>query len=159
MATIYRFIVEQQQGNGGGGRKSDNATKKNAKDKTFTMLGSRGVEHNRKLRAINPVLNKATGGYWERGMRVGRAGLGLLKFKKTASGGVAFAGISSVAVAIIIAFALQTTMKYHRGILEKSERENKQNFKKLEVGQNAIHGSFQVTKNWWSGKKSYNENK
>ena len=160
MATIYRFIVEQQSGGrGGSGRKSEGTSKKSGKDKTFTILGTMGVEHNRKMRAINPVLNKATGGYWEKGMRLGRAGLGLVKFKETANGSLAFAGLSFTAIAIILSFIFQTTMKYHNKVIEQNEKANKQNYRKLETGQSAIHGSFEVTTNWWSGKRTYNENK
>lgn len=163
MATIYRFIVEQQAIRGSDGRKtvapSNKPTKKSAKEKEFTLMGSLGVEHNRKLRAINPLLNKATGGYWEKGMRLGRAGLGLVKFKQTASGGLAFAGFSAVAIAIIVSFAIQTTMKYHNKQIIEQEKVNKQNYRKLETGQNAIHGAFQVTTDWWSGKRKFNENK
>lgn len=157
MATIYRFIVEQQQGSSG--RKSDNTTKKSAKDKTFTLLSAKGgVEHNRKLRAINPVLNRVTGGYWEKGMRIGRAGMGLLKFKNK-DGRMAFAGFSWTAIAILISFALQTAMKYHKFLLKQGEQQNKQNYKKLETGENAIHSAFKVTTEWYSGKRTYNENR
>ena len=162
MATIYRFIVEQQQGRGSSGRKSascQTSTKKSAKEKSFTLLGTMGVEHNRKLRAINPLLNKATGGYWEKGMRLGRAGLGLVKFKNNGAGGLAFAGISWVAIAIIISYVIQTTMKYHNKQIQDNEKVNKQNYRKLETGQNAIHGAYETVTNWWSGKRTYNENK
>ena len=163
MATIYRFIVEQQQGRASSGRNSSgtgaSGSKKNAKEKTFTLMGTLGVEHNRKMRAINPLLNKATGGIWEKSMRIGRAGLGLVKFKNTASGGIAFAGISAVAIAIIVAFVLQTTMKYHNKQIQQNELVNKQNYRRLETGQSAIHNSFSLTTNWWSGKRTYNENK
>lgn len=159
MATIYRFIVEQQQVSGSSGRKSSGTTKKSAKDKTFTLMGTMGVEHNRKLRAINPVLNKATGGYWEKGMRLGRAGLGLLKFKKGADGSVVFGGISGVAIAIIISFLSQTLIKYHSRIIEQEEKVNKQNYRKLETGQSSIHSFYEVSTNLWTGKRTYNENK
>lgn len=163
MATIYRFIVEQQQAKGSSGRKSSgtgsSGKKKNAKEKTFTLMGSLGVEHNRKLRAINPLLNKATGGYWEKGMRLGRAGLGLIKFKDNGAGGLAFAGVSWVAIAIIISYIIQTTMKYHNMQIQQNEKVNKQNYRKMETGQMAVHSAYEVTTNWWSGKRTYNENK
>ena len=43
--------------------------------------------------------------------------------------------------------------------IQENEKVNKQNYRKLETGQNAIHGAFEVSTNWWSGKRSYNENK
>ena len=162
MATIYRFIVEQQQGKGSSGRKSSaggSGIKKSSKEREFTLMGTLGVEHNRKLRAINPLLNKATGGYWERGMRLGRAGLGLVKFKATSSGGIAFAGLSAVAIAIIISYVIQTTMKYHNKQIQENEKVNKQNYRKMETGQMSVHSAYKVTTNWWSGKRTYNENK
>ena len=159
MATIYRFVVEQQQGSGSSGRKSSGTTKKSAKDKTFTLMGTMGVEHNRKLRAINPVLNKATGGYWEKSMRLGRAGLGLLKFKKGEDGRFAYAGLSSVSLAIIISFALQSAMRLQHQVIQQNEKVNKQNFRKMETGESAIHSSFEVTTQWFTGKRTYNENK
>lgn len=162
MATVYRFIVEQQQGRASSGRKSasgETSIKKSAKGKTFTLLGTMGVEHNRKMRALNPLFNKATGGYAEKVMRLGRAGLGLIKFKDNGAGGLAFAGISGVAIAIIISYIIQTTMKYHNKLIQDNEKVNKQNYRKLETGQNAIHGAYETVTNWWSGKRTYNENK
>ena len=116
MATIYRFIVEQKTTSSGGqGRKSSSAnsglSKKTTakKGKWVSILGGEkgGVEHNRKMRAINPLLNKITNGYWEKGMRLGRAGLGLIK-TNTATGALAFSG---VAIAIIVSLVIQTVLK------------------------------------------------
>ena len=59
------------------------------------------------MRAINPLLNKMTGGYWEKGMRVGRAGLGLVQ-RNTETGKL---GVSGPAIAIIIALLIQTLLK------------------------------------------------
>ena len=107
MATIYRFIVEQKTTTTSSGRKSsaDSGVSKKTtakKGRWVSVLGGEkgGVEHNRKLRAINPLLNKATGGYWEKGMRIGRAGMGLVQ-RNTETGKL---GISGVAIAIIISF-------------------------------------------------------
>lgn len=165
MATIYRFIVEEGTAkSGSGGRKSGGSSKKKS-GKTITALsalgtgGKGGVEHNRKLRAINPLLNRVTGGYWEKGMRVGRAGLGLVKFKKMDNGSFAFAGLSTTAIAIIISFAIQTAMKHHAKLIERTEQENKRAYKRLETGVSAVHGNYSVTQDYWSGKISYNENK
>ena len=164
MATIYRFIVEQGKGGKSGGRNSgDESTKKTGK--TFTALqllgtGEKGgVEHNRKLRAINPLINKITYGYWEKGMRVGRAGLGLLRFKKTDAGGLAFAGLSQTAIAILIAFTIQTILKVHNYFIDMANRENKANFKSMENGTSAIHGQYQTSVNILNGRITYNQNK
>lgn len=164
MATIYRFIVEEGKGKGSGGRKSGGNSKKGTAKRynIFSMLGEGnkgGVEHNRKLRAINPLLNRATGGWFEKGMRLGRAGAGLVQFKKKPTGGYQFAGLSGTAIAIIIAFAIQMLLKWQSGEIQRANMENKQNFKRMETGRSAIHGNYSVANNVWNGKISYNENK
>ena len=110
MATIYRFIVEQKQARGGDGRQVKEPQVKSAakKGRNISIFGGEkgGVEHNRKMRAINPLLNRITGGVWEKGMRVGRAGMGLIT-KNTETGKL---GISGPAIAIIIAFIINTIM-------------------------------------------------
>ena len=165
MATIYRFIVEQGATKSAGGRTSgENSKKSTGKSTTLLkMLGSGGkggVEHNRKLRAINPLMNKMTGGYWERGMRIGRAGLGLVKFKKNASSGkMEFAGLSGPAIAIIISFLLQTMMKHHAKLIAKEQEKNKLNYKAMENGVGLVRGQYETSVNIWSGKISYNQNR
>lgn len=159
MATIYRFIVENKatKGSGSGSGGSKKGAGKKGKD-TFTLLNSMkgGVESNRKMRAINPVLNKITGGWWEKGTRLGRAGLGLIKFSKKTG---AIAGVSFVAIAIIISFALQEVMKYMKKQQEFNNKINANNFTMLENGVGAIHGEFAITRNAWNGRVSYNQNK
>ena len=160
MATIYRFIVENRtidssgRKSGSGGGKPKKAT---GKGKWTTLFGGDkgGVEHNRKLRAINPLLNRATGGWWEKGMRVGRAGGGLVKMN-TSTGGL---GISAVAVAIIVSFVIQQVLKLQRKQMEIADRNNTQNYKAMENGYSAIHGEYTLTRNYWDGYMTYNENK
>ena len=165
MATIYRFIVEQGTSAKSGGRTSgENSKKQTAKSTTLLKMmkgGEKGgVEHNRKMRAINPLLNKMTGGYWEKGMRVGRAGLGLVKFKKNANTGkMEYAGLSGPAIAIIIAFLLQTMMKHHAKLIAKEQERNKLNYKAMENGFGAVHGEYETNVNFWTGRTTYNENK
>lgn len=162
MATIYRFIVEQKGSAGGQGRKSGaTSSKKGAskgKVKTTTLLGSAkgGVEHNRYLRAVNPVLNRMTGGYWEKGMRLGRAGLGLVKFNAETG---AFAGLSGVAITIILSFILQTILQLQNKQRHEADKQNAQNFKMLENGVGAIHGQYEISVNMWNGRQTYNQNK
>jgi len=162
MATIYRFIVEQKASGGTGGRKSsaDSGISKKAtakKGRWVSILGGEkgGVEHNRKMRAINPLLNKMTGGYWEKGMRVGRAGLGLVQ-KNTETGQIGFSG---TAFAIIIAFVLQVIFKYQSKMRTIADEENKRNFKALENGVGAVHGDYEIVANMFSGRQTYNQNK
>lgn len=158
MATIYRFIIEERQGGRSSGRTTDRGTKGAAKKGRNVSLfgGSKGgVEHNRKLRAINPLINKATGGIWEQGMRVGRAGLGLVT-RNTETGKL---GISGPALAIIIAWAIQTTLKIQNKSIQRANKQNTQNFNQLENGYGAIHGAYDVTSSWWNGRITLNENK
>lgn len=161
MATIYRFIVEQKGSQTSSGRTPREPTSKGAGKKGRNVVslfgGSRGgVEHNRKMRAINPLLNKATGGWWEKGTRIGRAGLGLVQVDKETG---KFAGFSGVAVAILIAFVIQMIMREQQWEIRRAERINTQNFKQLENGLSAVHGAYKVSVNLWNGQYTYNENK
>ena len=164
MATIYRFIVEQKASGGSGDstkpRASKGAAKKGKNLPLFGFGGSKGgVEHNRKMRAINPILNKVTGGVWEKGMRLTRAGAGLVK-RNTETGKISLSGPS---IAIIVAFVLITVWN---GIAKWNAREranaaklNAQNFKAMENGSGTVHGAYSIAVNGWSGHISYNENK
>ena len=162
MATIYRFIVEQKTTSSGGRKSSKDSSgmsKKTTakKGRYVSVLGGEkgGVEHNRKLRAINPLLNKITGGYWEKGMRLGRAGMGLIQ-KNTETGDVRLSGTS---VAIIIALALQTIMKWQAKQITLADKRNAQNFKALENGIGSIHGEYDIAVNLGTGQRTFNENK
>ena len=158
MATIYRIIAEQGKGGSGGssgGRK--NTRKPKGAGKTPNLFGGSrgGVEHNRYMRAVNPVLNKMTNGYWEKGTRLGRAGLGLVQ-KNTETGQIRVSGVS---IAIIIALIITTLIKLQNKNLEWGRKRNEQNFKMLENGVNAVHGEYNISVNVMSGRRTYNENK
>lgn len=158
MATIYRFVIEQKVSQGGNGRKQNvGANKGSGKGKWVSLFGGEkgGVEHNRKMRAINPLLNKITGGAWEKGMRIGRAGAGLIT-KNTKTGAI---GISGPAIAIIISFIIQTVLKLQNIQIEKARKMNTQNYAQLENGISSIRGSYKVSVNLWNGRYTYNENK
>ena len=161
MATIYRFIVEQKNAQNGGRKSSGDSGLSNKstakKGRWVSVIGGEkgGVEHNRKMRAINPLINKMTGGYWEKGMRLGRAATGLVT-KNTETGKI---GLSGPAIAIIIAFIIQTVLKYQQKAIEKANKENAQNYKMLENGVGAIHGQYEISVNMWNGKLTYNQNK
>ena len=159
MATIYRFIVEQRAARGGDGRKPSEGGKKGAakKGRWVSVFGGEkgGVEHNRKLRAINPLINRATGGWWEKGMRIGRAGMGLIQ-KNTETGKY---GISGTSIAIIVAFVIQMLLKWQKTEMQKAQHMNEQNFKQLENGIGAIHGQYKVSTAFWTGRHTYNQNK
>lgn len=160
MATIYRFIVEQKVSSTGSGRTPRESTGKGAakKGRAVSLFGGEkgGVEHNRKLRAINPLINRMTGGWWEKGMRLGRAGLGLVQVdKKTGK----FAGFSASAIAIIVSFIITMLMKWQKTEMLNAQKMNAQNFKQLENGVGATHGQYKITANFWTGRHTYNQNK
>ena len=155
MATIYRFIVEQKTSGASGrkGAKGDEPDKKtpSKKGKNISLLGGSkgGVEHNRKMRAINPLLNKMTGGWWEKGTRVGRAGMGIIKT----------GGTSAVGWAIIIAFVIQLLLKWQAREREKATKMNTQNYKALEMGVGSVRGEYEISQNIFTGRITYNQNK
>lgn len=165
MATIYRFVIEQKasrgSGTGRGGKpRAEKGAAKKGKDLPLLWGGEKGgVEHNRKMRAINPILNKITGGVWEKGMRLTRAAGGLVK-RNTETGKISLGGPS---IAIIIAFVLITMWnmiaRLNQTDRANAEKLNAQNFKNLENGTSAVHGAYKVATNLWSGRVSYNENK
>lgn len=162
MATIYRFVVEQKT--------TQNSARKNNKESSGISKGSTakkgkwvsllnsdkgGVEANRKMRAINPLINKMTNGYWEKGTRLGRAGLGLVK-KNTETGKI---GLSGPAIAIIIAMVINAILKFQGKERELANQLNSQNFKMLESGNTAIRSDYDISVNMWNGRQTYNQNK
>ena len=160
MATIYRFVVEQKGRGGGGGKpRANKGAGKKGKDLPLFGGDKGGVEHNRKMRAINPILNKVTGGVWEKGMRLGRAAGGLVKVNSE-TGKITVGGPSiAIIIAMILITIWNTISKYNQQDRAIAEKTNTQNYVSLENGTGAIHGAYKVVTNYWSGKISYNENK
>ena len=159
MATIYEFIVKNQAtkgtGTGGDGKQGGGKSARNLFGSSFSGKKG-GVEANRKMRAINPVLNRMTGGWWEKGTRLGRAGVGLVRFNKSKGKWQ----VSGVGVAIIIAFVLQQVLQLQRKQQIEARKVNQNNFKKLESGgEGAISEAYGVSTNFWDGKITYNKNK
>ena len=161
MATIYRFVIEQKAQADSGGRKSTKSSKKASKGaakkgKSVSLFGGEkgGVEHNRKMRAINPLINKATGGAWEKGMRATRAVSGLIKEDKNGN-----IGIGGPALAILIQMVLLLLLKWQEFERDKATKQNEQNYKQLENGVGGIHGAYEVSTNIFTGRQTYNQNK
>ena len=160
MATIYRFIVEQKISQIGSGRNPSSGQGKGAakKGRSVSFFGGDkgGVEHNRKMRAINPLLNRMTGGMWEKGMRLTRAGIGMTKsIEKNGIKGI----FSGPALYIIVALVITMLMKWQDQERIKAEKANTQNYQQLENGVGAIHGQYKITTNFWTGRHTYNQNK
>ena len=161
MATIYKFLIEQRTVADSGGRKTtksgNKATKGAAKKgKSISIFGGEkgGVEHNRKMRAINPLINKATGGAWEKGMRTTRAIGGLIKEDKNGN-----IGIGGPALIILIQMVLLGLLKWQEFERDKATKMNEQNYKQLENGIGGIHGAYEVSTHILTGRQTYNQNK
>jgi hypothetical protein len=153
MATIYRFIVEARKatgvsydadGNpipakgagskGGGSLLAHNPSGKNRG----------GVEHNRYMRPINPLMNQLTGGWWEKGQRLGRAGAGVLDVAKTKGIGSALGSTGSL---IILQFAIMMAVQAFRDQQKKAKEENQANFLKIKSGQTTLSQDYKVSRN------------
>jgi hypothetical protein len=157
MATIYRFIVEARKATGvsfdadgnpipakGAGSKGGAS----GSGSGFNFGGSRGgVEHNRYMRPINPLMNRLTGGYWEKGQRVGRAIGALPESFRTKEGKFTAAGFGSTASLILIQFAIMEVDKMIREQMKKAKEENQANFLKIKSGQTTLSQDYKVSRN------------
>jgi hypothetical protein len=140
MATIYRFIVESV-GQSDAKKILENndvspdgeiIPKKGGGSKGGGSLLAHnrgGVEHNRYMRPINPLLNRMTGGYWEKSMRVGRA-VGQLPADFASKGMGALTGVASL---ILIQFAIMEFDKWFREQQRKAKEENQTNMLKQKI--------------------------
>jgi len=162
MATIYRFIVEAQKASGVQYDADGNViprkgagSKGGGSGRGFNLGGSRGgVEHNRYMRPINPLMNRLTGGYWEKGQRVGRAILGLPEAFKTQNGKIVGGGFTATASLILIQFAIMEVDKLIREQMKKAKEENQANYLKIVSGQTTIGQDYKVSRNIF-GKITY----
>jgi len=163
MATIYRFIVEARKATGVSYDADGNPIP--AKGAGFKGGGSLlahnptgrnrgGVEHNRYMRPINPLMNRLTGGYWEKGQRVGRALLALPESFKTKDGKFTMAGLGSTASLILMQFAIMEVDKMIREQIKKAKEENQANYLKIVSGQTTIGQDYKVSRNIF-GKITY----
>jgi hypothetical protein len=164
MATIYRFIVEARKATGvatdadgvviprkGAGSKGGAS----GSGSGFNFGGSRGgVEHNRYMRPINPLMNRLTGGWWEKGQRVGRAIGGLPEAFKTKDGKFTMGGFASTASLILIQFAIMEVDKLIREQMKKAKEENQANYLKIVSGQTTLGQDYKVSRNIF-GKITY----
>lgn len=159
MATIYRFIVEARKATGVSYDADGNPIP--AKGAGFKGGGSLlahnpsgrnrgGVEHNRYMRPINPLMNRWTGGYWEKGQRVGRAMMALPgEIEKKGLG-----AFGSVASLILMQFAIMEVDKMIREQMKKAKEENQANYLKILSGQTTIGQDYKVSRNIF-GKITY----
>lgn len=152
MATIYKFIVEARAGTQAQDVDGHSIAPKGAgsKGSTFTAHNRGGTEHNRYMRPINPLMNRATGGYWEKGLRAGRAMAQLPK--DIAKKGVG--AVTGVASLILIQLAIMEFDKWFREQQRKARDENRSNYLKITSGQTTIGQDYKVTRNIF-GKITY----
>ena len=164
MATIYRFIVEARQATGvttdadgvviprkGAGSKGGSS----GSGSGFNFGGSRGgVEHNRYMRPINPLMNQLTGGWWEKGQRLGRSAMSLPEAFKTKDGKFTAAGFGSTGALIILQFAIMMGVQAFREQQKKAKEENQSNFLKIKSGQTILGQDYKVSKDIF-GKITY----
>jgi hypothetical protein len=146
MATIYRFIVEEKQGNANTATTANGVAvpKNGAGNKGFNLGGMfGGTEHNRFMRPLNSVMNRVTGGVWERGVRITKAGANVIN--AGANGGLA--GIlGSVGFAIIVQFLVIEMMKMFDQEKKKAREENQSNFLKIKTGQTVLGPDYKINK-------------
>ena len=160
MATIYRFIVEARKATGvsydadgnpipvkGAGSKGGFSL--TAHNPTGKNRG--GVEHNRFMRPINPLMNQITGGWWEKGQRLGRAGLGVFDIGKKKGIGAALTSTGSL---IILQFAIMMAVQAFQDQQKKAKEENKANYLKIVSGQTTLGQDYKVSSNIF-GKITY----
>jgi hypothetical protein len=160
MATIYRFIVEARKATGvsydangnpipvkGAGSKGGFSL--TAHNPTGKNRG--GVEHNRYMRPLNPLLNQITGGWWEKGTRLGRASAGVLDVANKKGIGAA---LGSTGALIIMQFAIMMAVQAFREQQKKAKEENQSNFLKIKSGQTTLGQDYKVSKDIF-GKVTY----
>jgi len=137
MATVFKFIVEDKATKSIGKEVQVDANgvvlpKNGAGIQLASFTGSnKGVEHNRYLRAINPILNRYTGGMWEKGTRMYRAGVGVIDTAKHS--GLATAAIGVGAILIYQLIAIEAIKAIEKAIKAANEA-NHANFLKIKSG-------------------------
>ena len=159
MATIYRFLVEDMTGqqarqfdvNGNPVAVKGAGSKSGGGGRLFNFGGSRGgVEHNRYMRPINPLMNRWTGGWWEKGQRIARATGNVLSQVDGKGLGV----LASTGGLILLQFAIMELDKQFREQQKKAKEENQANYLKIVSGQTVLGQDYKVSRNIF-GKITY----
>ena len=147
MATIYEFIVRDQTKDG---KKLmvDNETgeviAKSSVAKEKPLSGSnKGVDHNRYMRAVNPLINRYVPAF-EKSVRGGRAIVGV--FDTLVQQGVTSA-MTSVGAIVLLELALTKLDDLRREKIEEAKKENIANYNKLITGQTQLSQNVKATKN------------
>ena len=149
MATIYEFIVRDQTKNGKQEMIDPEtgeviAKKSVAKEKPLSG-SNKGVDHNRYMRAVNPLINRYVPGF-EKYVRGGRAVVGVydtfVKEGLTAS-------LTSVGAIVLLEMVLTKLDDMRREKIEEAKKENIANYNKLVTGQSQLSQNVVATQNIW----------
>ena len=152
MATIYRFIVQDKTKSKKLQAKVDGLTTPKGSGKSFTILGA---GEDRYMRPINSIMNKVTNGKWEQGTRLTKS---VMSIADNYSHGGMSKAITSVGIFVIVQWAIMQIMKWWEAEKKKAERENNNNFLRMETGQSRLGDSYSVSRNVFNGKISYHSN-
>ena len=147
MATIYEFIVRDQTKNGKQEMIDPDtgeviAKKSVSKEKPFSG-SNKGVDHNRYMRAVNPLINRYVPSF-EKYVRSGRAIVGV--FDTIVQEGITSA-MTSVGAIILLQLALTKLDDLRREKIEEAKKENIANYNKLITGQTQLSQNVKATKN------------
>ena len=147
MATIYEFIVRDQTKNGKQEMIDPDtgeviAKKSVAKEKPLSG-SNKGVDHNRYMRAVNPLINRYVPGF-EKYVRGGRAIIGV--YDTLVQTGIKSA-ITGVGAIVLLELALTKLDDLRREKVEETRKENIANYNKLITGQTQLSQNVKATKN------------
>lgn len=147
MATIYEFIVRDQTKNGKQEMIDPDtgeviAKKSVAKEKPLSG-SNKGVDHNRYMRAVNPLINRYVPGF-EKYVRGGRAIIGV--YDTLVQTGIKSA-ITGVGAIVLLELALTKLDDLRREKVEEAKKENIANYNKLITGQTQLSQNVKATKN------------
>ena len=147
MATIYEFIVRDQTKDGKNlmvDSDTGEVIAKSSVAKEKPLSGSnKGVDHNRYMRAVNPLINRYVPGF-EKYVRGGRAVVGM--YDTLVQTGIKSA-ITSVGAIVLLELALTKLDDLRREKIEEAKKENIANYNKLITGQTQLSQNVKATKN------------